>query len=182
MEANPERPRIKVTAKDSKAAFFELRKPLHPEEWPTYNVTRAGKEKLKMIFRVCDLRTLMWSLFNESHSLGSACEKLQTKNQKNDHEPTGTVTEEELDYGRQDVRCTVDVLNKLKEEFDRHPFHPVELYPDRAVSPASIGKAYLRAMGIVPPMEKFTEVPDYIHGIAAQAFSAGRAEICIRHN
>jgi len=32
----------------------------------------------------------------------------------------------------------VDVLNALKQEFDRHP---IDLHPDKAVSPASVGKA-----------------------------------------
>jgi hypothetical protein len=177
LESNPERPRITVTAKDSKAAFFSLTKPLHPEEWPTYKVIRAGKESFKMILRVLDLRTLGWALFNESYSLNSACKALQTKNQKMDHDPTGTTSDDELDYGRQDVRCSVDMLNKLKEEFDRHS---IDLYPDNAVSPASVGKACFRAMGYVPPEEKF-DVPDYIYGIAAQSFSAGRAEVRIRH-
>ena len=88
---------------------------------------------------------LGWALFNEQYSLKSMCEAFHTKNQKLDHEPTGTVTSEELEYCRQDVRCTLAALNSLKEEFDRHPLnkHRVELYPDKAVSPASTGKAYL---------------------------------------
>jgi hypothetical protein len=74
------------------------------------------------------------------------------------------------------VRCSVDVLNALKEEFDRHP---IKLHPDKAVSQASVGKSYLPAMNIVPPMEKFN-LPDDIQGIAAQAFFGGRAECGIR--
>jgi len=35
LEPNPERPCMRVTSKDSKAAFFSLTKPLRPEEWPT---------------------------------------------------------------------------------------------------------------------------------------------------
>src|SRR5207244_3906586 len=46
--------------------------------------------------------------------------------------------------------------------------------------PASIGKAYLREMGIIPPMRKFN-IPDYLHGIAAQAYFGGRAECRIRN-
>jgi hypothetical protein len=159
VEPNPERPCIRVTSKDSKAAFFSLTKPVRPDEWPTYNVGT----KTRLICRVLDLRTLAWALFNEQHSLKSACKELQTKNRKLDHEPTGTITKDELEYARQDVRCTVDLLNALKEEFDRHP---ITLHPDKAVSPASIGKAYLRAMGITPPAHKF-DVPDEIQGIAS---------------
>lgn len=93
-----------------------------------------------------------------------------------DHVPSGTVTIEELDYARQDLRCTVDGLNALKTELDHHP---LELHPDKAVRPGSVGKAYLRAMGIVPPAQKF-QVPDHINGMAAQAYFGGRAEIRIR--
>jgi hypothetical protein len=173
LEPNPERPCMRVTSKDSKAAFFSLTKPIRPEEWPTYEIG----SKTRMICRVLDLRTLAWGLFNESYSLKTACKQLKTQNQKLDHEPTGTVSVEELEYGRQDVRCTVDVLNALKQEFDRHP---IQLHPDKAVSPASIGKAYLRAMNIIPPAKKF-DIPDYIQGIASQAYFGGRAECKIRN-
>ena len=178
LEPNPERPCMRVTSKDSKAAFFSLTKPVRPEEWPTYTVGN----KTRIVCRVLDLHTLGWALFNEQTSLKGACETLHTKNQKLDQEPSGTVTIEELKYGRQDVRCTVDVLNSLKEEFDKHPVnqHRIELYPDRAVSPASVGKAYLRAMGITPPKDKFV-VPHNIHGIASQAYFGGRAECGIRN-
>lgn len=178
IEPNPERPRVRVTSKDSQAAFFSLTKPFRPEEWPSYKVGN----KVRLTFRVLDLHTLGWALFNESYSLKTACEELHTKHQKYDHEPTGTVTIDEIEYARQDVRCTVDVLNCLKEEFARHQFneHRTELYPDKAVSPASIGKAYLRAMGITPLKKKF-KIPDYIHGIASQAYFGGRAECRIRN-
>jgi hypothetical protein len=174
VEFNPERPCIRVTSKDSKSAFFSLTKPFRPEEWPLYKV---GK-KTRIVCRVLDLHTLGWALFNEQYSLKTACKELETKNQKwEDHDPSGTVTIEELEYGRQDVRCTVDVLNALKQEFDKHP---IDLHPDKAVSPASIGKAYLKAMGIIPPIKKFA-VSNRIQGIASQAYFGGRAECRIRN-
>jgi hypothetical protein len=173
LEPNPERPCLRVTSKDSKAAFFSLTKPIRPEEWPSY---KAGG-RTRLICRVLDEHTLAWSLFNENYSLKTACKNLHTVNQKLEHEPSGTVTLEDTEYARQDLRCTEDVLNALKEEFDRHP---IDLHPDKAVSPASVGKAYLRATGVIPPKEKFG-VPDYIHGIASQAYFGGRAECKIRH-
>jgi len=173
VEPNPERPCLRITSKDSKAAFYSLTKPFRPEEWPLYQVG----EKTRLVCRVLDLRTLAWSLFNENYSLKSACKELRAKSRKIDHEPTGKISLEELQYGRQDVQCTVELLNLLKEEFDRHP---IKLHPDKAVSPASIGKAYLREMGIIPMMQKF-KIPDYFHGIAAQAYFGGRAECKIRN-
>ena len=58
------------------------------------------------------------ALFNCSYSLKRLCEELKTEHQKVEHEPTGEVTFEEIEYARQDGRCTVEALNALKEEFD----------------------------------------------------------------
>jgi hypothetical protein len=123
-----------------------------------------------------DLRTLAWALFNRSFSLKRLCEELQTEHRKIDHEPTGRVTVEEIEYARQDGRCTVDALNALKQEFDKHP---IGLKPCNAYSPASVAKSYLDAMGIMRPAEKFAVPPKYL-GIAMQTYYGGRSETRIR--
>ncbi len=158
-------PRILITPIDSKKAFIRLAKPWKPEEW---------KDKGKAHF--LDLRTLAWALFNRSFSLKRLCEELQTEHQKIDHEPTGKVTVEEIEYARQDGRCTVDALNALKHEFDKHP---IGLKPCNAYSPASVAKSYLDAMGIIRPAEKFTVSPKDL-GIAMQTYYGGRSETRIR--
>jgi hypothetical protein len=158
-------PRILITPIDSKKAFIRLAKPWKPEEW---------KDKGKAHFS--DLRTLAWALFNRSFSLKRLCEELQTEHQKIDHEPTGKVTVEEIEYARQDGRCTADALNALKQEFDKHP---IRLKPCNAYSPASVAKSYLDAMGIIPPAEKF-KVPTKYLGIAMQTYYGGRSETRIR--
>lgn len=163
LENNPERPRIKITARSSKSAFFSLTMPVRPKEWP-----HKG--------RFLDVRTFAFALFDESFSLETLCEHFHLKG-KVDHEPSGRVSAAELNYCRGDVRATVDCLNRLKDEFDAHP---ISLHPDQAVSPASIAKAYFDVMGIVPPREKF-DTPDEIHGIAMQSYYGGRAECRIRH-
>jgi len=86
------------------------------------------------------------------------------------------VTPEEIDYARQDGRCTVAALNELKREFDKHP---IGLKPYNAYSPASVAKSYLDQMGIIRPAEKFI-VPDEILGIAMQSYYGGRSETRIR--
>jgi hypothetical protein len=158
-------PRILITPIDSKKAFIKLASPWKPEEW-------EHNAKLHPL----DLRTLAWSLFNRSYSLKRLCEELKTENQKIDHEPTGKVTIEEIEYARQDGRCTVDALNALKEEFDKHP---IPLNPCNAYSPASVAKNYLDAMGIARPAEKFKIAPKY-QGIAMQTYYGGRSETRIR--
>ena len=162
---NKYRPRISIQPIDSKKAFISLASVWKHKEW---------KDNGKAYF--LDLRTLAWALFNQSFSLKTLCDELKTEHQKLDHEPTGKVTPEEIEYARQDVRCTVDALNALKQEFDRHP---ISLTPDRAYSAASVAKSYLEAMEIARPADKFN-VSDEILGIAMQSYYGGRSETRIR--
>jgi hypothetical protein len=87
-------PRILIKPIDSKKAFIKLAKPWKPDEW---------KDNGRGHF--LDLRTLAWALFNRSYSLKRLCEELKTEHQKIDHEPTGELTVEEIEYARQDGRC-----------------------------------------------------------------------------
>jgi hypothetical protein len=57
------------------------------------------------------------------------------------------------------VLATSELAVKLLEEYDKHP---IILQATKAYSPASIGKAYLRAMGIVPILERQPDVPKNI--------------------
>jgi len=158
-------PRVTIQPIDSKKAFIKLAKPWKPKKW---------KNNGDVDF--LDLRTLGWALFNQSFSLKTLCEELKTEHQKLDHDPTGEVTPEEIEYARQDVRCTVDALNALKQEFDRHP---IGLKPYHAYSPASVAKSYLDEMSIIRPAEKFN-VANRIHGISMQTYYGGRSETRIR--
>ncbi len=94
-----------------------------------------------------------------------------------DHEPTGRITKKELAYGRRDTERTVALLNAMKREYDGFP---IDLSPERAMSPASITKAFLDEMGIHPPSRKFA-LPDEVLGKCMQAYYGGRSEIRIRH-
>jgi len=163
---NPNRPRILITPIDSKKAFIRMARPWKRKEWKDEGESRF-----------LDLRTLGWALYNQAFSLKRLCEQLKTKNQKKkEHSPTGRVTIEEVEYARQDGRCTVDCLNGLKREFDQHP---IPLKPYRAYSPASVAKSYLEAMGITTPAQKFKLSPTKL-GIAMQTYYGGRSETHVR--
>ena len=138
-------PHVTIQPIDSKKAFIKLVNPWKPGEWKNNSAAHF-----------LDLRTLAWALFNQSFSLRTLCKELNTEHQKLDHEPTGEVTPDEIEYARQDGRCTEDALNELKREFD---LHPIGLRPYNAYSPASVAKSYLDQMGIIRPAEKFA-VPD----------------------
>jgi hypothetical protein len=169
-------PRIMITPIDSKKQIIKLWLPWkkNQHEWKD-----AGRR-----IHFLDLRTLLWALFNRSYSLRTACDnesgpfKGQNLPQKDEHEPTGEVTPEEIEHCRQDVRCTLALLNACKQEFDKHP--DLDLKPWNAYSPASFGKSYLGAMGIERPEIKF-RLPNRKLGPWMQSYYGGRSECRIRH-
>jgi hypothetical protein len=163
---NLHRPRIRIAPLNGVAEKIELTAIRGKDEQSRW---RRG--------RFLDLHTLAFALTDNSHSLSSAISAFDSQPEKMEYEPTGLVTENEITYACQDVRATLGLLNTLKREYD---LHPILLPPERAYSPASIGKAYLRAMGIVEPMRKFKNIPPKIHGIAMSAYYGGRAECRIR--
>lgn len=163
---NLHRPRIRIAPLNGVAEQIELTA-----------VRRKSEQHRWRHGRFLDLHTLAFALTDESYSLAGAIAAFGSKPEKMEHEPTGRVSEKEITYARQDVRATLGLLNALKQEYE---LHPIALLPDRAYSPASIGKAYLRAMGIAEPMKKFSKISPRIHGIAMSAYFGGRAECRIR--
>jgi len=127
-----------------------------------------------------DLRTLVFALTDKGHSLASACEAfgIPPDESKKKVETHGVITPEYIAYCRQDVLATQALLEKVREEYDRHP---IDLAPTRAYSPASIAKAYLRAMDITPPLERQPDFSRDVLGYAMAAYYGGRAECRIRH-
>ncbi|MBZ5526815.1 MAG: hypothetical protein LAN71_02795 [Acidobacteriia bacterium] len=163
---NQHRPRIRIAPLNGVAEQIELTA-----------VRRKDEQHRWRRSRFLDLHTLAFALTDNSYSMAGAIQAFGSIPEKMEHEPTGLITEKEIAYARQDVRATLGLLNALRHEYE---LHPIALLPDRAYSPASIGKAYLRAMGIVEPMRKFKDIAPKIHGIAMAAYYGGRAECRIR--
>lgn len=66
---------------------------------------------------------------------------------------------------------------KLLEEYDKHD---IRLQETKAYSPASIGKAYLRRMGIKPILQRQRNFPKAYLGYAQSAFFGGRTSAHVR--
>jgi hypothetical protein len=171
IEANKYFPRIVIKALNSKTAIINsTRAPMfEPKE-------KGGRVKLWPSARFLDIRTLLWALRNKSCSLKKGCKEFDVPG-KLDHKPTGRVDQEEVEYCRQDVRATTDLLNAAKPEFDLHPISPG---PDRMFSPASIAKSYLEELAISYPIEKVKDT-DIAYGIFMQGYFGGRSECRIRN-
>ncbi|MCD0450008.1 hypothetical protein LO762_12510 [Actinocorallia sp. API 0066] len=112
-------------------------------------------------------------------SLADACQAFGVHEGKGDpgggH---GVITPAYVDYCRRDVLATAGLMAATLAEFERHP---VNLTAPYAYSPASIAKAYLDAMGIIPPLERCPDFPPQILGHAMSAFFGGRSECHIRN-
>jgi hypothetical protein len=173
-------PSVGIKHIDSKRAlkgFTARYKPDKLDLIPEDSVT--GEPELGYKFRghMLDLRTLAFALTDRSYSLESACRAFGVEHGKQPVAKHGVVTPKYIDYNRRDVQATSELAVKLLAEYRKHP---INLQPTKAYSPASIGKAYLRAMGIPPILERQPDFPLAYLGFAQTAFFGGRTSAHIR--
>jgi hypothetical protein len=177
---NAHRPRVIIKHIDSKRALIGFtarknpdREDLIPDE------SRTGKPKKGYKFRgnFLDLRTLAFALTDRGHSLDSACQTFGVEHGKQKAARHGTITAKYIDYNRRDVLATAELAIKLRQEYDKHR---ISLQVTKAFSPASIGKGYLRDMGIEPVLQRQADFPKRYIGYAQSAFYGGRTSAHIR--
>jgi hypothetical protein len=176
---NRYRPRIAIKTIDSKRALKGFTRPAAIDDVDRIPEGAAdGRPDLGYAFRghFLDLRTLLFALTDEAHSLESACEAFGLRGKAGSPQH-GSITEDYIDYNRRDVQETAELFFKVMEEYNRHP---IDLEATKAYSPASIGKAYLRAMGIQPVLQRQPDFPKEVLGAAMTAYYGGRAECRIR--
>jgi hypothetical protein len=174
------RPSVGIKHIDSKRALkgFTARygpddSDLIPEDSPTGEPEKGYKFRGHML----DLRTLAFALTDRGYSLESACRAFGVEHGKQHATRHGVITKSYIDYNRRDVQATSELAVKLLTEYKKHP---INLQPTKAYSPASIGKAYLRAMGIPPILERQPDFPPAYLGFAQTAFFGGRTSAHIR--
>jgi hypothetical protein len=174
------RPRIGIKQIDSKRhliGFTACNDPDKSALIPEGSETGEPEAGYKFRGHVLDLRTLAFALTDRGYSLEKACEAFGVEHGKQKAHKHGILSEEYIDYNRRDVLVTFELAVKLLEEYDKHP---ITLQPTRAYSPASIGKAYLRAMEIKPVLERQPDFPKEYLGYAQSAFFGGRTSAHIR--
>ena len=174
------RPRITVETIDSKRALIRFGRVVDPRQdflIPEDDPTGEPSPKYTFPGNFLDLRTLAFALTGEGHSLDTACDAFHVEHKKTRAKRHGVITAEYIGYCRRDVLATFELLENLLTEYERHP---IALRPTKARSPASIAKAYLDAMGIVPFLQKHPEFPRELLGKAMAAYVGGRVETRLR--
>jgi hypothetical protein len=177
---NKFRPCIGIKHIDSKRAlkgFTGRKDPDKTDLIPEDSFNGEAEQGYKFRGHFLDLRTLAFALTDRGYSLETACEAFGVEHGKQSVSRHGIVTEEYIDYNRRDVLATWELAVKLLEEYDKHP---ITLQATKAYSPASIGKAYLHAMGIKPVLERQPDFPKEYLGYAETAFFGGRTSAHIR--
>jgi hypothetical protein len=174
------RPRIGIKHIDSKRAlkgFTARNKPDKTDLIPEESSTGDPEKGYKFRGHFLDLRTLAFALTDRGYSLEAACKVFGVEHGKQPAQTHGVITDPYIDYNRRDVLATSELAVKLLEEYGKHP---ISLQVTRAYSPASIGKAYLREMGIDPILKRQSNFPKEYLGYAETAFFGGRTSAHIR--
>jgi hypothetical protein len=138
------RPRICIKYIDNKRAFigFTARNSPDPEDLiPDGSPSGEPEPGYRFPGYFLDLRTLAFALTDDVYSFEAACEAFGVEYAT---EPA-LIPEKYIRDIRRTVMASAELAAKLLVELAEHP---IALPPTQAFSPASIGKAYLRAMGI----------------------------------
>jgi hypothetical protein len=177
-DRNQYRPPISIVHIDSKRALIGFRsrrspdlEDLIPEEW------KDGTPDPHYIFPgyFIDLRTLGYALTAKAGTLESMCDDFRKMGydiaaRKLPVKQHGVITEDYINYNRNDVQMTAELAKAMLAEFDRHG---LDRPPSKVFSIASIGKAYLRKMGIEPVLTRQPDFPKKFLGYAQSAFTEG---------
>lgn len=170
-------PHIRVKHLSRRCAFVDFAAPRRQRK-------SRGERKREMQIPVrrgsfVDVNTLAASLLSQNFSLGSLSTFLKVPNPKLDFDDfDGPVTDAMLSYAVRDVQTTWECYAALLEKLaglDLPNLQPEEVY-----SEASIGKGYLRAMGIAPWRRLQPDFPPEKLGRILSSYYGGRSEVRIR--
>jgi len=161
-------PRIRIQSIDQKRSFISFTTPLRKKRDKKFKAYRGY---------FVDLKTFTFALTDKSHSLDSACKDFNVS-RKTHTEAHGKITKEYIDYNLNDVKITAELYESALQ---RYKMFNLNEDVNKLYSPASIGKAYLRKMGIRPFMECNPDFPKEILGYAMSAYYGGRTEVRIRN-
>lgn len=126
-----------------------------------------------------DVKTLANAIFARGFSLSSLSRFLAVPNPKLDFDDfAGPVTENMVRYAVRDVQATWECYAGLIGRFGK--LNLTRTLPEKVYSEASIGKGYIREMGIVPWREAQPDIPRDILARIMASYYGGRSEVRIR--
>ncbi|CAM3066403.1 DNA-directed DNA polymerase [Sphingomonas antarctica] len=126
-----------------------------------------------------DVKTLAGALFARGFSLASLSKFLKVENPKLDFDDfDGPITDDMARYAVRDVQATWECYAELLTRFDRLGLS--QTIAEKVYSEASIGKGYLREMGVMPWRKAQPDVPRQLLANIMGSYFGGRSEVRIR--
>lgn len=170
-------PYIQIKHLSARAALIQFAQP--KENQLTRSQRRKGIVPKQRRGSFIDLKTFAAALFSRSFSLASLADFLKTPSRKIETAGHGhKLTAAYLDYAMQDTQVTWECYAALKEKFDEHRLTSAS--PGKILSEASLGKAYLKSMGIRPFLKVQPDFPSELLGQIMSSYYGGRSEVHIR--
>lgn len=177
VSTSPYAPRIIVKHISSRMAFIKFGNP-SKKRTPTGQLEK-GVSVAPRTGAFVDVKTLAgamlsgsWSLDGLSNALKVAHPKMETS------EHGGPLTAEYVEYALNDVQATWECYETLTARLASYGLTTIE--PRALYSEASLGKAYLRQMGIRTWRELQPDFPPEMIGEIMSTYFGGRAEVKIR--
>lgn len=170
-------PRVQVKHLSRRAALIQFNKP--PQQTTPRGMRKKGDRVPTRRGFFVDVKTLAAALTSKSLTLGALAELLDIPSPKMDTEEHGvTLTPEYIAYAVRDTETTWECFAELRERYRR--FGLTKTATHHIYSEASLGKAYLKQMGVRPWREVQPEFPPELIGNIMSSYFGGRAEVHIR--
>lgn len=177
LSENPNNPRVQVKHISSRDSFIQFaavkgqRTSKGNRKKGHYNPARRG-------FFI-DLKTLAAALTSQSYTLASLAQFLEVVAQKYDTESHGqSLSPDYIAYAVQDTQTTWECFEKLNWLYIEHDLESTDAHSIH--SEASLGKAYLKEMGIQSWRKTQPDFPPEMLGTILSTYYGGRSEVYIR--
>jgi hypothetical protein len=166
------RPRLRIKHVSSRFSFFGLsgqRRTPRSEE-------KKGRENPPERAYFLDVRTLAAALTGQSHSLKSLAKLLGTLQKSPGGDLGRPIDRQLIEYCLNDVQVTRECFEVLVAQYRTQHGHTRR--PEHAIySEATLGKAYLQAMGIAPFQQVQPDFDPKLLGAIMSAYFGGRSEV-----
>jgi len=170
-------PRVQVKHIARQKAFIQFTAPMR--QLARRSDRKHGHKPQIMRGHFVDLATLAGALFARSFSLASLSAFLQVSHPKFAFDDfDGPITVDMITYAARDVQTTWECYQALIQRFETLGISTVS--PEKVYSEASLGKAYLKEMGIQPWRQVQTDCPPHMIANIMSAYYGGRSEVRIR--
>ena len=168
------RPNIQIRHLNARASLIQFAHPPKQRSPRGQRTRKAPARERRGSF--IDLKTIAAALLSRSFNLASLADFLKTTTRKSESGGHGKqLNEKYLRYAVQDVQATFECFQALR---DRFALHAIEETPiGKILSEASLGKAYLKQMGVRPFREVQPNFPFALIGKIMSAYFGGRAEV-----